>query len=35
MVLADFEGGGPDGVLLGDTLAFALVEKGCSFFVTD
>lgn len=33
-VLVDLEGGGPDGVLLGETLVFALVvEKGVSFFV--
>lgn len=35
-VLADLDGGGPDGVLLGDILDFALlVEKVLSFFVVD
>ena len=35
-VLEDLEGGGPDGVLLGETLVFALVvEKEDSFFVDD
>lgn len=35
-VLADLEGGGPDGVLLGETLDFALlVEKTESLLVVD
>lgn len=35
-VLADLEGGGPDGVLLGDTLDFALsAEEILSFFAVD
>lgn len=35
-VLADLEGGGPDGVLLGDILDLVLmVEKVLSFFVAD
>jgi len=35
-VLADSEEGGPDGVLLGDTLGFALlVERVVSFLVVD
>lgn len=35
-VLADLEGGGPDGVLLGDTLDFVLlIEKVLSFLVVD
>lgn len=35
-VLADLEGGGPDGVLLGDTLDFALsVEEIPSFLAAD
>lgn len=35
-VLADLEGGGPDGVLLGETLVFVLVVvKVNSFFVVD
>lgn len=35
-VLADLEGGGPDGVLLGDILDFVLlVEKVLSFLVVD
>lgn len=35
-VLADLEGGGPDGVLLGDTLDFALLVEGVvSFLVVD
>ena len=35
-VLADLEGGGPDAVLSGETLGFALiVEKVLSFFVVD
>ena len=35
-VLEDLEGGGPDGVLLGDALDLALlVEKALSFLVVD
>ena len=35
-VLADLEGGGPDGVLLGDTLDFALsVEEMLCFLAVD
>lgn len=35
-VLADLEGGGPDGVLLGETLVFVLlVERANSFLVVD
>jgi len=35
-LLADLEGGGPDGVLLGDTLDFALLVEGVvSFLVVD